>query len=278
MLLFLLLLLLIQARALSALALRQGERRRRLLFVKVLLLRAYVLCFESAGRLRPRSMFLSSLWYNECLLRMNSDHFKNLIRAHRSSFDILVERLQPHIQIQYDGPGRTPVDAAKQTAVFLFRCAHNGSCKSVSTQFGVSPSTVDRVCFKVARALPVALADQLTFPSPREFLVDIVPGFSTRSLIPDVGLIIDGCLFNLQCAPPYSSDPKSFISRKMRYAMHALAAVDHRHRFRDILVGFPGSAHDNRVLRYTDLAAIAQNRLPGRYTLLLCCWHARWLD
>lgn len=255
------------ARALQVEA-RTAARRRRLRQYKLMLLRAYLQCFDSAGRFLPRSLFLSRVWFHDSLMHMHSDHFKQQLRMHRRSFDVLVQRLSPHLEIHYDGPGRRPLTVAMQTALFLYRAAHNSSCNVVSQQFGVAASSVSRVCGRVARAVPIGLADQLVFPPHREFREEIVPGFNQCSDIRDIGLVIDGCLVNLATAPPWWADPKSYISRKMRFAMHLLAAVDHRRRFRDITVGYPGCAHDNRVLRNSDLFRHARELLPPRCALL----------
>ena len=253
---------------------QSAARRRRLLAFKLAIIRAFLQCFDASGRFRPRSSLLSRVWFDTVLMRLQSDRFKALIRMHRRSFDVVVARLTPHLQIHYEGPGRQPIPIALQVAAFLYRCAHNTSCAVTGQQFGLAASTVSCTCVRVARAIPAALEDQLTFPSHREFNTEITPAFDTISLIPNVGLLIDGCLINLANAPPWWADPKSFISRKMRYAVNILVAVDHRRRFRDITVGFPGCAHDSRVLRSSDLYRLAKDLLPAGYALCSLCFFA----
>lgn len=254
---------------------QRAAQRRRLLYFQIAILRAFLDCFDNSGRFRPRSSLLSRVWFDTVLMRLQSDRFKALVRLERRSFDKLVDRLTPHLHVDYAGPGRQPIPVALQVAAFLYRSAHNTSCAVTGQQFGLAASTVSRTCTKVARAIPEALADQLTFPSHREFLSEITPAFDTISLIPNVGLLIDGCLVNLANAPPWWADPKSFISRKMRYAVNILVAVDHRRRFRDITVGFPGCAHDARVLRSSDLYRLAKDVLPPGYAVCaLCFWLA----
>ncbi|CAJ1057809.1 putative nuclease HARBI1 [Xyrichtys novacula] len=57
---------------------------------------------------------------------------------------------------------------------------------------------------------------------------------------------IDGC--HVRIVPPgqYEAD---FFNRKLFHSVQFQAIVDHKGRFLDVHVGFPGSVHDSRVLR-----------------------------
>lgn len=48
-------------------------------------------------------------------------------------------------------------------------------------------------------------------------------------------------------------DPDSYINRKQYFSIHLQGTVDHRMRFLDVFIGYPGSVHDARVLKNSPL-------------------------
>ena len=69
---------------------------------------------------------------------------------------------------------------------------------------------------------------------------------------------IDGTHINLSAAPA-RHDAADFFNRHHRYSFNVLAVVDRQLRFRFLHLGFPGSAHDQRVYRASALAQDADN-------------------
>lgn len=48
-------------------------------------------------------------------------------------------------------------------------------------------------------------------------------------------------------------DPDSYINRNKYYSIQLQAVVDHKNRFWDVFVGYPGSVHDARVFSESGL-------------------------
>jgi hypothetical protein len=65
-------------------------------------------------------------------------------------------------------------------------------------------------------------------------------------MIPDCVGFVDGTLLPLFCEP--QRDGSNYYSRKGSYGVAAMVVCDDQKRIRYICCGFPGSAHDQRVL------------------------------
>jgi len=79
-----------------------------------------------------------------------------------------------------------------------------------------------------------------------------------KNKLPNNVGFMDGCHFRLEEAP--SDDHESYYSRKQEYAIQMQAVVDHKRKFRDLHIGYPGSVHDARVFANSNLG-----RQPGLY-------------
>lgn len=44
-------------------------------------------------------------------------------------------------------------------------------------------------------------------------------------------------------------DPDSYINMKLYYSIQIQRTVDHKIRFMEVFIGYPGSVHDARVLK-----------------------------
>ncbi|XP_034722167.1 protein ALP1-like, partial [Etheostoma cragini] len=68
---------------------------------------------------------------------------------------------------------------------------------------------------------------------------------------------IDGC--HVRVTPPVE-DAACYLNRNIFYSVQLQAVCDHTAKFIDVFVGFPGSAHDARVLKHSPL--YYQKRYP----------------
>jgi DDE superfamily endonuclease len=60
--------------------------------------------------------------------------------------------------------------------------------------------------------------------------------------------VVDGTLFPLTYEPR-SEDAPDYHGRKFQYSLSTIIVNDNQKRIRHYLAGFPGSAHDNRIIR-----------------------------
>jgi len=65
-----------------------------------------------------------------------------------------------------------------------------------------------------------------------------------------------------------TEDPDSYINRKQYFSVHIQGTVNHKMKFLDVFIGYPGSVHDSRVFRnsplYRDLRELCGGKLENK--------------
>ncbi|KAI2646155.1 hypothetical protein H4Q32_026905 [Labeo rohita] len=150
--------------------------------------------------------------------------------------------------------------------VFIFWLASATSYRVVCRAFDMPRSTVHMIVHKVSKMLLHIKHKVIHFPSFEE-LEEISTGFANLAGSPVFGSVagsIDGC--HIRIKPP-SADSMCYLNRKLFYSIQLQALCDHRGKYLDIFVGYPGSVHDSRVLRNSPIYLKALYP-PERYHIL----------
>ncbi|RXN16489.1 nuclease HARBI1 [Labeo rohita] len=135
-----------------------------------------------------------------------------------------------------------------EVLVFLYWLAHAASYRVVSMAFDIPKSTVHDIVHRISRAVICILKRVITFPTPDD-LEEVGAGFAQLAGSPafcTVAGAIDGCHIRIK-AP--ASDAPCYFNRKLFHSVQLQAITDHKGKFIDIFVGYPGSVHDARVLK-----------------------------
>lgn len=114
--------------------------------------------------------------------------------------------------------------------------------------FDIPKSTVHDIVHQISRAVTCMLKRVITFPTPDD-LEAVGAGFAQLAGSPAFSTVagaIDGCHFRIK-AP--AGDAQCYFNRKLFHSVQLQAITDHRGKFIDIFVGYPGSVHDARVLK-----------------------------
>ena len=74
-----------------------------------------------------------------------------------------------------------------------------------------------------------------------------------NSGIPGIIGCIDGTGFQIPRLKNQPDINSYYSGRKKIHVLHMQAVCDHRKIFTDVLIGWPGSVHDSRVLRHSDI-------------------------
>src|SRR5579859_2878075 len=190
----------------------------------------------------------------------------------RRSFFKLHSILQPHIQKQQTHL-RPTVPSDLRLAIFLYHIAQGAGYLVVSDSFAVGRSTVSKIVGEVARAIVNHLSIRyVRFPTIEE-ATRTMEYFRSKSGIPGVVACIDGCHISI-IKPAHSGT--AYCNRKGFYSINVqgtttihlevanyVAPVDHKRRFVELTVGWPGSVADGRVFANSFLNANVERLLSS---------------
>ncbi|KAJ8369385.1 hypothetical protein SKAU_G00094130 [Synaphobranchus kaupii] len=76
---------------------------------------------------------------------------------------------------------------------------------------------------------------------------------------------IDGC--HIRVVPP-AAESQDYLNRKLFYSVQMQAICDHRGTFLNLFTGYPGSVHDARVLRLSDVYVHRQYPPQGWFLIV----------
>ncbi|XP_065418090.1 uncharacterized protein LOC135974373 [Chrysemys picta bellii] len=163
----------------------------------------------------------------------------------KGTFMELCDLLSPALKCQ-NTKMRAALTVEKRVVIALWKLATPDSYQSVGNQFGVGKSTVRAAVMQVAKAITELLLRKVVTLGNVQAIVD---GFAAMGF-PNCGGAINGTHIPI-LAPEHQGT--QYINRKGYFSMVLQALVDHRGRFTNINVGWPGRVHDARVFRNTTL-------------------------
>ncbi|KAG6936616.1 hypothetical protein G0U57_012001, partial [Chelydra serpentina] len=184
----------------------------------------------------------STDWWDRIVLQVwdESQWLRNF-RMRKCTFMELCELLSPALKRQ-DTRMRAALTIQKRVAIALWKLATPDSYRSVANQFGVGKSTVGVAVMQVARAIVDLLLHKVVTLGDVQAIID---GFAAMGF-PNCGGAIDGTHIPI-LGPEHQGG--QYINRKGYFSMVLQALVDHKGRFTNINVGWPGKVHDARVFK-----------------------------
>uniref|UniRef100_UPI003AAFA187 putative nuclease HARBI1 n=1 Tax=Centroberyx gerrardi TaxID=166262 RepID=UPI003AAFA187 len=141
---------------------------------------------------------------------------------------------------------------AFEVLVFVYWLASATSYRVVSEAFDIPRTTCHDMVHRVSKGIQGMLRRLIHFPN-RDELEEIGAGFQQLSGSPafsNVAGSIDWCHV---CIVPPGRFAADYFNRKLFHSIQFQAVCDHKGRFLDVHVGFPGGVHDARVLRCSPL-------------------------
>uniref|UniRef100_A0A667XSF7 Putative nuclease HARBI1 n=1 Tax=Myripristis murdjan TaxID=586833 RepID=A0A667XSF7_9TELE len=227
---------------------RHVQRWRRLHLYAVML-RAALTAGVSVQRevwCHPKSC---DWWENVVLASFDDDQWLANFRMCRATFNMLTDNcLRPRLSRQ-DTHLRLAIPVEKRVAVALWWLATGSGYRTVAHLFGIGKATVCVVVSEVCTALTSLQKEYIRLPVG-DHLQCIVRGFLTRWGYPRCGGCIDGT--HIPVIAPQQNHTE-YYNRKGWHSVILQVVCDHQSRFTNINVGYPGSVHDCRVLRNSDL-------------------------
>ena len=120
---------------------------------------------------------------------------------------------------------------------------------------GLAKPTVVKCCREFVEAICRLQDDFIKFPSTRAEISKI-EGLSEKSKVPNVVAAIDGSDIPIKAPKENHED---YFNRKHFYSYLVEGIVDSSGLFLSVATGFPGSLHDSRTLRLSDVYWAAEN-------------------
>lgn len=191
----------------------------------------------------------SGAWWEQVNANWTDYEWQLNFKMRKTTFQQLCDILRPHLQRQMT-TFRNPVPVEQRVALCIWRLATNVGFQTISHLFGIGQSTAVTIANDVASAIVNKMLPlYIQTPSEEEFKL-IIQGFRDKWGFPQCGGAIDRAHIGI-LAP--NERPADYYNSKGFYSVILQGVVDHRLRFWDINVGWPGKLSDATVFGNSSL-------------------------
>ena len=195
----------------------------------------------------PRPQF----WFSNMLQSNVLDMWwKENFRVSRETFHFICTAVGPIIQ-------RQNTILRTRAAIGLWRLATGDCYRSCGLMFGIAKSTAIGICRDFVQALCQLKDRFIKFPNTEAAVKEKIEGFREKSNFPNVVGAIDGTHIPIR-APKINHE--DYFNRKHYYSFVVQGVIDASGSYLSLSTGFPGSMHDARVLRLSNLYSAAEER------------------
>lgn len=217
--------------------LKSMERRRQELLQAILACVFYPRTREVW--MRPQSF----AWFEMAETHFTDDQWYGNFRVTKGTFAFLLSKVNEDIS-RMDTVMRKAISGKHRLAVTLYFLASTAEYRTIGNLFGVSPAFVCICVKEVCQTLRNRLSTVINMPQG-ENLLQVIQCYEEKWGFPMCVGAIDGTHIPLLAPTESHTD---YVNRKGRHSIIMQAVVDCYYLFRDIVVGWPGSVHDARVL------------------------------
>ena len=183
---------------------------------------------------------------------INDDEFLFLFRITRDSFFLFLDEMKDKKAFIVTSNKSHQRPISFQLLVFLYRIGKEGvggGSQNIAAYFGIGKGSVKNYVNRVVMALH-EMKDEVVYWPDEDERMEMRRRLSALGFRHCVG-IIDGTLVILDFRP--ESYHECYYSRKCFYALNVMIVCDDRSRVLYYNAGWPGSTHDNRVFRNSNL-------------------------
>ncbi|XP_030757991.1 putative nuclease HARBI1 [Sitophilus oryzae] len=183
------------------------------------------------------------------------DDFKSHFRLRRETFEFLLNILAPYLKTKgRTGVGRPTETPEKQLLVSLCMLANQEVFRSISERFDISKSTAWSYVHKVCFLLSNHSGNFIKWPREAE-AIKTMREFRRKQGFMNVLGAIDGT--DIPISPP-SREQNVYCNRNKYHSIILQAVCNANYIFTDVFIGYPGSTHDARVFRNSDLGQMIE--------------------
>ncbi|CAM5077364.1 unnamed protein product [Eretmochelys imbricata] len=188
----------------------------------------------------------STDWWDRIMLQVWDDsQWLQNFRMRKGTFMELCDLLSP-ARWRKNTKMRAALTVEKRVAIALWKLATPDSYLSVGNQFGVGKSTVGAAVMQVAHAIKDLLISRVVTLGNVQVVVD---GFAAMGF-PNCGGAIDGTHIPILAQEHQAG---KYVNCKGYSSIVLQALVDHKERFTNINVGWPGKLHEACIFRNSGL-------------------------
>ncbi|XP_036144127.1 putative nuclease HARBI1 [Monomorium pharaonis] len=138
----------------------------------------------------------------------------------------------------------------QQLLMALWKMATMDSYRSICDRFNVGRATALRAVRRVTRVLFLKASMFIKWPSGDDAII-VMQGFKRASGFPRIIGAIDGTRIRINAPKENSAD---YVNRKGYHSIHLQLVCDHQNLITHCYAGHPGSVHDQRVFRHSEIA------------------------
>lgn len=215
--------------------------------------------------------YRNPLFYEEWIHRyLDFDYFQ-CFRMKRETLEELLKNIS-RIKREPRRLGRgiaVPITTDKALHICLWYLGKGDSIHSIADRFNTSLQGAHIAISSILKALESLKSKFIKWPSEEQF-IDIEKNFRKISGFPGVNGLIDGCHFKLKVR---TEQQDSYQDRYMQHSITMQGIGLPNYILSNISVGYPGSLHDARILRESNIFQYveqygSQDLFHGKYHLL----------
>lgn len=189
-------------------------------------------------------------YVEEVVPNYTATDFRTMFRMTPDTFQTLLHHIENVPELQPAGPGRRePISIEKQLLLTLWYVGGVDTIRKIADRFGISESTVIVCRDRIFAAILKLRHKLINWPSPQELVEEAIE-FQKRNGFPGIVGAIDGT--HIQIKAPHNN-PQRYVNRKQFHSIQLQCVCRHNMLFSDVFTGYPGSVHDSRVLKNSDL-------------------------
>ncbi|XP_063405555.1 putative nuclease HARBI1 [Mytilus trossulus] len=208
-------------------------------------------------------------YISDVVAQFTSVEFRRIYRISVDCFQHLCQLLSTCQEMSVRSPqfgGRERISLEKTVLIALRYLGHQENVRIISNIFDVADSSVIVSRDRFISAILNNLKDRfIRWPSGAAEQNDVVRKFREKRGFPGIVGCIDGTHIHIK---PPTEHPQSYVNRKSFHSVILQAVCLQDMKISNYFAGFPGSVHDSRVLRQSDLwdeanMACGQNHILG---------------
>ena len=178
------------------------------------------------------------------------DDFKRFFRMSRNTFEVICQQFGTFADFVTSPGGRPPVPIEKQLLMFLWHVGCLEPLCRTADRFHVTEFTVLRIRDRICKViLDHFVRRYIVWPTGAD-RGTVVRAFREKRGFPGEVGAIDGSHIPIKAPQEH---PQTYVNRKGYHSVILQAVCREDLRFIDCFAGWPGSCHDSRVLKNSDL-------------------------